>query len=114
MYFRSLPNPYAVSCLTTLQAVLDSIMVTITIPIPEGLDEASAHRAEQDAREAAGVRLYRDGQFSRGQLAKFLGLDRGQVDQVLDRHGVGILSGVTAREIAEQADTLRRLHSDPR
>lgn len=88
--------------------------MNITIPIPDNLDEASKRHVEQDAREAAGVRLYRDGQFSRGQLAKFLGVDRSQVDEVLNHHAIGILSGVTAKEIADQADTLRQLREGPR
>ena len=89
--------------------------MNITIPIPDGLDTTSAARAEGDAREAAGVRLYRDGQFSLGQLAIFLGIERDRLDEVLDRHAVGILSSVSAPEIAQQADALRRLReSRPR
>ncbi len=83
--------------------------MTITIDLPQNLDDASARRAEVEAREAAGVQLYRDGEFSPGQLASFLGIDRSLVDEILDRHGVGILTGVTSDEIAQQAETLRRL-----
>jgi predicted HTH domain antitoxin len=91
----------------TLHAGMD-----ITTAIPDGLDESSAQRAEQDAREAAGIRLYRDGQFSLGQLAKFLGVERDRLDEVLERHAVGILNGVSAKEIAEEADTLRGRRED--
>ena len=88
--------------------------MNITIPIPDDLDEASKHRAEQDVREAAGVPSLPRRPVLRGQLAKFLGIERGRVDEVLNHHAVGILSGVTAKEIADQADTLRRLRERPR
>lgn len=86
--------------------------MNITIPIPDGLDEGAARRVELDAREAVGVRLYREGQFTRGQLAQYLGIERGLLDEVFARHAVGIMNGVTAQEIAKQSATLRQMREN--
>jgi predicted HTH domain antitoxin len=83
--------------------------MTITIDLPANLDEQSIRRLEQDAREAVGVRLYRDHQLSHVQLAKFLGIGRGQVDDLLARHEP--FDEFTAEEIAEQAQALERLRA---
>ena len=81
--------------------------MTITIDLPPNLDEQSIRRLEQDAREAVAVRLYREHQLSHGQLARFLGIGRGQVDDLLARHEP--FDEFTADEIAEQAQALERL-----
>jgi predicted HTH domain antitoxin len=79
--------------------------VTLHIPIPENLEEALVRRLDKEAREAVAIRLYQEERLSHGQLAKYLGIGRGQVDEVLVRHGVG--DEFTASEIAEQARALR-------
>jgi predicted HTH domain antitoxin len=61
--------------------------MTITIQLPEGLDEALARQAEREAREAIGVRLYREEKLSHGQLQRFLGVSSYEADTVLKRHG---------------------------
>ncbi|MGD0769821.1 MAG: UPF0175 family protein [Tepidisphaeraceae bacterium] len=62
---------------------------------------------EHEARESVAVRLYREQKLSHGQLAKFLGIGRGQVDEVLGRHGP--FDEFTAEEIAKQAQSLQRI-----
>jgi len=52
--------------------------MTLSIPIPEDLDEALVHQLDQDARQVVAVRLYQEGKLSHGQLAKYLGIDRAQ------------------------------------
>ena len=79
--------------------------MTLNIPIPNDLDETSLRELERDAREAVAARLYRQGKMSHGKLAEFLGIGRGQVDELLARHGV--LDEFTAEEIAEQARVSR-------
>lgn len=81
--------------------------MTLHIPIPEDLADDLVRRLDQDAREAVAVRLYQEGELSHGQFANYLGIDRGEVDQVLGRHGV--VDEFTANEIAEQARALRQL-----
>ena len=81
--------------------------MTLRIPIPEDLSEPLVRRLHQDAREAIAVRLYKEGELSHGQFASYLGIDRGQVDELLARHGVA--DEFTVDEIAEQARALRQL-----
>ncbi len=81
--------------------------MTVIIPIPDNLDEALVRELDQAAREAVAVRLYREGKFSHGQFADFLGIGRGQVDEVLGRHGV--VDEFTADEIAAQVKASRSL-----
>jgi predicted HTH domain antitoxin len=81
--------------------------MTIKIDLPPDLDEASVRGLEKEAREAVAVSLYRQEKLSHGQLAKFLGIGRGQVDEVLGRHGA--FDEFTAEEIIKQADSLQRL-----
>lgn len=81
--------------------------MTITIQLPPNLDDASIRGLEQEAREAVAVRLYREQKLSHGELAKFLGIGRGQVDKILGRHGA--FDEFTADEIAAQAQSLERL-----
>lgn len=57
------------------------------------------------AREAVAVKLYREGRLSHGKFAAYLGIGRGQVDEILARHG--FVDEFTSEEIAEQ---VRRSH----
>jgi predicted HTH domain antitoxin len=96
--------------MTVVQAILacyPAAGMTITIDLPLNLDEGSIRQLEKDAREAVAARLYREHQLSHGQLAKFLGIGRGQVDEVLARHEP--FDEFTAEEIAQQAQSLERL-----
>lgn len=79
----------------------------VTIPIPDDLDEVLVRELDTAAREAVGVRLYREGKLSHGQFADFLGIGRGKADEVLGRHG--IVDEFTADEIAAQVDTSREV-----
>jgi predicted HTH domain antitoxin len=81
--------------------------MTITIDLPPNLDDDSIRRLEREAREAVAVRLYREQKLSHGQLAKFLGIGRGEVDEVLGRHGP--FDEFSADEIAQQAQSLKHL-----
>jgi len=81
--------------------------MSITIELPADLDDASIRQLEQEAREAVAVRLYREQKLSHGQLAKFLGIGRGEVDEVLGRHER--FDEFTADEIAQQAQALEHL-----
>ena len=81
--------------------------MTVTIPIPNNLDEALVRELDHAAREAVAVRLYREGKLSHGQFADFLGIGRGQADEVLGRHGV--VDEFTADEIAAQVQASRGL-----
>jgi predicted HTH domain antitoxin len=83
--------------------------MTLHIPIPNDLDEASVRELEKEAREAVAVRLYRQGNLSHGKFAEFLAIGRGEVDDVLARHGV--VDEFTAEEIAEQTRTSRNLRN---
>jgi hypothetical protein len=84
------------------------IRMTITIDLPPNLDDDSVRRLEKDAREAVAARLYREEKLSHGQLAKFLGIGRGEVDTVLTRYEP--FDEFTAAEIAQQVRSLEDLH----
>ena len=79
--------------------------MTLQIPIPENLDEISVHQLDVAVREFVGVQLYRQGKLSHGKLARFLGIERGQADEVLGRYGV--VDEFSAAEIAEQVNASR-------
>ncbi len=81
--------------------------MTLQIPIPEGLDEATVHDLDRAAREAVAIELYRQGKLSHGKLAKFLGIGRGQVDALLGRYGV--VDEFSAQEVADQVRTAQQL-----
>jgi len=81
--------------------------MTLHIPLPEGLDDATVRELDFAAREAIAVRLYRQGKLSHGKLARFLCIGRGQVDELLAAHGV--LDEFSAAEIAAQVEALSRL-----
>lgn len=80
--------------------------MTLNIPIPDSLDKAVIDSLDHAVREFVAVRLYRDGQFSHGKLAKFLGVGRGQVDEILRRYGP--FDEFTPEEIAAQVQALRQ------
>ena len=79
--------------------------MTLNIPIPPGLDEATIHKLDVTAREAVAVQLYREGKLSHGKLAEFLNIGRGQVDELLARYHV--VDEFSAQEIVDQATALR-------
>lgn len=81
--------------------------MTLHIPIPENLDDASVRQLDRAVREFVGVQLYRQGKLSHGKLAEFLGIGRGEVDELLARHGV--VDEFSAAEIAEQVNVSRNL-----
>jgi predicted HTH domain antitoxin len=81
--------------------------MTLHIPIPDGLDDATVHDLDKTAREAVAVQLYRQGKLSHGRLAVFLGIGRGEVDELLGRYGV--LDEFSASEIADQVNISREL-----
>lgn len=87
----------------------DAIMarMTLTVPIPDNLDKTLVDDLDHVAREAVAVKLYREGQLSHGKFAQYLGVGRGQVDEILTRHGV--LDEFTAEEITEQVRVSRDL-----
>ncbi|MBI4581925.1 MAG: UPF0175 family protein [Planctomycetes bacterium] len=87
--------------------LLNLSCMTVTVPIPDNLDEALVRELDQAAREAVAVRLYREGKLSHGQFASFLGIGRGQADEVLGRHGV--VDEFTADQIAAQVQASRSL-----
>lgn len=79
--------------------------MTVTIPLPDNLDEALLRELDHAAREAVAVRLYREGKLSHGQFATLLGIGRGEVDDVLARYG--IIDEFSAGEIAAQVQASR-------
>jgi predicted HTH domain antitoxin len=79
--------------------------MTVTIPLPDNLDEALVRELDHAAREAVAARLYREGKLSHGQFAKFLNIGRGEVDEVLARHG--IVDEFAADEVAAQVQASR-------
>lgn len=81
--------------------------MTLSIPIPENLDQSLVRRLDRFAREAVAVGLYREGKLSHGKFAEYLGVPRGEVDEVLGRYGVS--DEFTAEEIAEQVRVSQRL-----
>jgi predicted HTH domain antitoxin len=81
--------------------------MTVTVPIPDNLDAALIHELDTAAREAVAVRLYREGKLSHGQFADFLGIGRGQADELLAHHGV--VDEFTAEEIASQVQASRSI-----
>lgn len=86
--------------------------MTLNIPIPENLDKAVVDSLDHAVREFIGVRLYREGQLSHGKLAEFLGVGRGQVDEILRRYGP--FDEFTPEEIADQVQALRQARESAR
>ena len=79
--------------------------MTLTVPIPDNLDKAVVDALDHAVRETIAVRLYREGRLSHGKLAEYLGIGRGQADDVLARNG--IVDEFTLEEIAEQVRASR-------
>jgi hypothetical protein len=79
--------------------------MTLHIPIPEGLDDATVHDLDKTAREAVALRLYQQGKLLHKQFAALLGLDRWQAEELLHQHGI---SDLTVEEIDRQFDTIQR------
>jgi len=80
--------------------------MTLSIPLPDNLDPAQLDDLNHAAREFVAVRLYRQRQLSHGQFAKFLGIGRGQVDDILGRHGV---VDMTKEELDREFESIRRM-----
>jgi predicted HTH domain antitoxin len=80
--------------------------MTLSIPIPDNLDKASIDELNQVLREYVAVRLYREGKLSHGKFAKFLGIGRGQADEILGRYGV---VDMTPDELGREFASIRRL-----
>lgn len=81
--------------------------MTLTVPIPDNLDKAVVDDLDHVVRETIAVRLYREGRLSHGKFAEYLGIGRGQVDEVLARNGV--VDEFTPEEITEQVRASREL-----
>jgi len=80
--------------------------MTLSIPVPGNLDSAQLDDLNHAVREFVAVRLYREGKLSHGQFAKFLGIGRGEVDEILGRHGV---VDMTKEELDREFESIRRL-----
>jgi hypothetical protein len=80
--------------------------MTLNIPVPAELDPAQIDELHHAVSEFVAARLYRDGKLSHGQLARFLGIGRGEVDEILGRHGVVDL---TKEELEREFDSIRRM-----
>ncbi len=87
--------------------------MTLTISIPEGMEELLRTHAEGDVgryvREAVAVDLYRSRKLTHGQLQQFMGVSRYEADGILKKHG-GV-DMLTAEELEEQVDRLQKLRS---
>jgi predicted HTH domain antitoxin len=83
--------------------------MTVTIRLPDNLDETLVRELDQAARETVAVRLYCEGKLSHGKFAEFLGIGRGEADDVLGRHGV--VDEFTANEIAAQVQASRAIRA---
>lgn len=81
--------------------------MTLNIPIPDHLDPESIRQLDVATREFVAVRLYRQSHLSHGKFAQFLGIGRGEADEVLGRHGV--VDEFTAEEIFYQVRISREL-----
>lgn len=79
--------------------------MTLAIPIPDHLDPATVRGLDQVAREAVGVQLYRERKLSHGKLAKFLGIGRGEVDDLLSKHGV---MDLTTGDLQRETQVIRQ------
>lgn len=84
--------------------------MNLSVPIPDNLDKALVDDLDHAVRETVAVRLYREGRLSHGKFALYLGIGRGEVDEVLARHGV--LDEFSSEEIAEQVRKSRASRGD--
>lgn len=80
--------------------------MTLSVPVPDNLDEGLLEDLNNAVREFVAVRLYREGRLSHGQFAKFLGVGRGQVDEILGRYGV---SDITQEELDREFESIGRM-----
>ncbi|HYE63192.1 MAG TPA: UPF0175 family protein [Phycisphaerales bacterium] len=82
--------------------------MTVTFDLPPDIESMLRTNGQDPSaalKEAAMVELYRCGVLSEYQLARALGLERLQVDEVLKRHNVPL--EMTIEEIEAEAETLR-------
>lgn len=82
------------------------LVMTLSVPVPDNLDEGLLEDLNNAVREFVAVRLYREGRLSHGQFAKFLGVGRGQVDEILGRYGV---SDITQEELDREFESIGRM-----
>lgn len=91
-------------------------MTSVTIDLPTELvsllQRAGANLASE-AKEALGVKLFRDGRLNHLQLSQLLGLDRFQTDTVLKRHEVAERS-ITFEQLEIERSTLDAVLGKPR
>jgi predicted HTH domain antitoxin len=80
--------------------------MTLSVDVPANLDQATLDDLDKAVREFVAVRLYREGRISHGQFAKFLGIGRGEVDEILGRHGV---VDMTKEELNREFDSIRQM-----
>ncbi|MGA2233719.1 MAG: UPF0175 family protein [Tepidisphaeraceae bacterium] len=80
--------------------------MTLSVDVPGNLDQATLDDLDKAVREFVAVRLYREGRISHGQFAKFLGVGRGEVDEILGRHGV---VDMTKEELRGEFDSIRQM-----
>jgi len=80
--------------------------MVLSIPVPDNLDQNQLDDLNHVVREFVAVRLYREGKLSHGKLAKFLGVGRGQVDEILGHYGV---VDMTVEELDREFKSIRRL-----
>lgn len=80
--------------------------MTLSIPVPDNLDKAQLDDLNHAVREFVAVRLYREGRLSHGKFAKFLGVGRGEVNEILGRYGV---VDMTKEELDREFQSIRRL-----
>jgi predicted HTH domain antitoxin len=83
-----------------------SVVMTLSVDVPGNLDQATLDDLDKAVREFVAVRLYREGRISHGQFAKFLGVGRGVVDEILGRHGV---VDMTKEELKGEFDSIRQM-----
>ena len=78
--------------------------MTVTFQIPSELENNlrnAVHDLDATAREALLVSLYRQGIISHHALAKALGLDRFETEEVLRKHNVTEDLGTVEEHVAE-------------
>ncbi len=62
-----------------LQSDIDTVMSTITLEIPEGFARSFGETPEEVTRNAAielAIEMYREGKWSTGKAAHFIGMER--------------------------------------
>ena len=81
-----------------------AIEFRLTLPL---MNVPATHRAaaERKAREAFVLSLLRQGDVSAGRAAELLGVDRGQLSQLMSAHGISPFDETITREELEREVT---------